>query len=335
MNAPNAGRVIPPLLLLLAIPAWARNEATCDLVCVEKGELPIILSAPHGGTLDIPGVTPRKGEGLKKGGAGFFAGRDGGVEELAHATSDAIFAKCGKRPYLVAARFHRKYLDVNRPAEIGSEDPKAKAVYDAYHDALRRFCSEVRGKFGGGLLIDIHGQGTSRTTVYRGTKDGATVSVLREKHGAEYVDGPRSLLGLLKARGWKVYPDDGGKEKSGFTGGTIVRSTGTKETGIDAIQLEFGADYRSKAGREKTAKVLADALLEFTRVYSQPTAEHTLNPVPRVLQWRMPTSMWVGGQAVEPWRMVKTAPRWETSRPQRPVVPARSRRTMPMASTSA
>jgi hypothetical protein len=33
--------------------------------------------------------------------------------------------------------------------------------------------------------------------------------------------------------------------------------------------MEFGADYRSKINREQTAKVLAQAIIEFTQEYLQ------------------------------------------------------------------
>ncbi|MCE2811220.1 MAG: hypothetical protein LW850_12560, partial [Planctomycetaceae bacterium] len=43
-----------------------------ELVLVSEGELPIILSAPHGGTLKIAGVDVRQGEGMATGPSGFF-----------------------------------------------------------------------------------------------------------------------------------------------------------------------------------------------------------------------------------------------------------------------
>jgi len=61
-----------------------------EYVMIQRGEIPIILSAPHGGTGELPGVPERKGEGMKTGGAGFFAGRDSGTEELAYAVSAEI-----------------------------------------------------------------------------------------------------------------------------------------------------------------------------------------------------------------------------------------------------
>jgi hypothetical protein len=54
-----------------------------DLLIIRDGDLPILITAPHGGRLELPDVPVRTGDGLKKGPAGFFAGRDTGTEELA------------------------------------------------------------------------------------------------------------------------------------------------------------------------------------------------------------------------------------------------------------
>ena len=242
-----------------------------ELVTISSGSLPVILSAPHGGTLKISGVEPREGIGMETGPSGFFTGRDGGTSELAIAVADALEKSTGKRPYLVISNAHRKYLDPNRPSEIAYEDSDAAPVYQRYHGTLGKYCKEILEKHHAGLLLDIHGQGTSRETVYRGTSNGKTVTRLKERFGELAHSGDESLFGTLRRLGWKVYPHPGdGKEQSGFTGGYIVQTHGShRATGIDAIQMEFGADYRSKINREQTAKVLAQAIIEFTQEYLQ------------------------------------------------------------------
>lgn len=238
-------------------------------ITTQAGQLPIILSAPHGGALPIPNVEPRAGEGLAKVPGGFVTARDTGTEELIRDVADALAQKFGKPPYLVAAKTHRKYADFNRPVELGLEDPDAKPVHDYYHQSLAKACREVQEEFRTGLLLDLHGQGSSEVTVFRGTKNGQTVALLRERFGEAAHTGPESLFGLLKARGWTVHPDPhDGKEQSGFTGGYIVQTYGSHQGyGIDAIQLEFGGDYRTPEARKKTAAVLADAVSEYAKRY--------------------------------------------------------------------
>src|SRR5947208_204548 len=66
---------------------------------VRKGTMPVVISAPHGGTQDLPGVPPRRGVGLPPGSNGFYTGRDPGTEELAGLLAVEVFLKTGKRPY--------------------------------------------------------------------------------------------------------------------------------------------------------------------------------------------------------------------------------------------
>ena len=240
-----------------------------QMVVVNTGQLPIIISAPHGGLFRIPNIEARQGKGMETGPKGFFIGRDGGTEELAHDVVEAIEAKFGRRPYLVISSVDRKYLDPNRPADIAYEDSDAKPVYDRYHDALAEQCRSIVNEFRGGLLLDIHGQGSKRDTVFRGTNNGKTVSRLREKFGESAHNGDMSMFGLMKAQGWTVFPDPfNEREQSGFTGGYIVKTYGSHQViGIDAMQLEFGADYRTKGNRKKIAEQLASAVDEYAKLY--------------------------------------------------------------------
>lgn len=250
--------------------AWPQERAAepSELVATQVGELPIILSAPHGGTKTVPDTSPREGKGLTKGPSGYFTGRDSGTEELCREIATAIECRFKQKPFYVVARFHRRFIDPNRPAEIGYEDPDAKPFYEAFHESLERFCREVQARHQRGLLLDIHGQGTARSTVFRGTQNGKTVTLLRQRFGESAHIGPESLFGMLKTSGWTVFPDDERREQSGFTGGYIVQTYGSHQGyGIDAMQLEFGADFRSAENRKKTAATLAEAVESFARLY--------------------------------------------------------------------
>jgi N-formylglutamate amidohydrolase len=255
------------LVLVLAVfpmvtGAFAQDSS--ELIVSQLGDLPVVISAPHGGNLEIQGVPPREGEGLEAGPAGFRVVRDGGTEELALEVARQLAERMKGRPSFVISRVHRRYVDFNRPPEIAVEHALARVVYDQYHTAVADAIRTLREKHMFGLLIDIHGQGSSAETVYRGTSNGLTMSGLRKQYGEEFHAGENSLLALLKKRNWKVHPDPfDGKEQAGFTGGHIVRTYGShRSDGIDAIQLELGGNYRKTAVRERIAREMAEAIAE-------------------------------------------------------------------------
>ncbi|HVJ79855.1 MAG TPA: hypothetical protein VNC50_02200 [Planctomycetia bacterium] len=252
-----------------------------ELVLLETGDLPVILSAPHGGTKDVPGASPRKGEGLKKVPGGFVTGRDVNTDALTLKLAEALEAKTGKRPYLAVARFHRKFVDANRAPQEAYEQEAAKRVYDAYHAGLDKFAREVRKRFKSGLLLDLHGQSSDPTTIFRGTRNGKTVALLVERFGKKAHVGAESFFGLMKAQGLNGFPLEDDRERAGFTGGYIVGTYGSDGGyGIDAIQLEFGGDFRKPAAQADTAKKLAVAIEEFTKRYL-PGADSPATKSPR------------------------------------------------------
>lgn len=269
-------RILTVLWMRLVVVVVLVSSVAADdqLLILRDGELPLVISAPHGGRLEVPGATVRKGEGLKKGASGFFTGRDTGTEELALRVVELLDDKLSGRVSCVISRVHRRYVDFNRPPEIGVEHQAARVVHDSYHEALRSAVQRVRTRHGRGLLVDIHGQGSAASTAFRGTNNGLTVKALREQFTDRAHIGPTSLMGLLQQRGWTVHPDPfAGKEQSGFTGGYIVKTYGSHQPeGIDAIQLELGMDYRREEVREQRAAELADALVDFARRYLQPTS---------------------------------------------------------------
>ncbi len=247
----------------------AAKISLSNYVFTQSGELPIIISAPHGGTREIPGVGKRDGTGLPTGGSGFVTARDTGTEELAHEVAKAIQSRLGKRPYQVISQTHRQYLDPNRPSDIAFDDVDAKPVYDFYHSSLEKYCREVTNQFHSGLLLDLHGQASKSDTVFRGTRNGTTVKHLRDTFGEAAHSGEKSLFGTLHNFGWIVHPIPmTEKEQASYSGGYIVGTYGSlKGASIDAIQLEFGGEYRAKGRRIETARILADAVAEYADAY--------------------------------------------------------------------
>ena len=234
------------------------------LVEVQTGNIPIIIVSPHGGTEAVPGVPERMGVGVKQ----FATVRDTGTDKLAKAFAADVERQLGKKPWVVIAKFDRKFIDANRAADGAYEVKQAKAYYDAYHTPLVAALKAVKEKHGGGLLLDIHGQGKYPDALLRGTQNGKSVVLLRTRHGYAGVAGKNSFLGRFERAGNKVLPPfDAGekaKEESGYTGGFTVSNYGS-HTGyaIDTIQLEFGSNYRTAEKLPKTARDLADATVAF------------------------------------------------------------------------
>jgi N-formylglutamate amidohydrolase len=251
-----------------AIVGRDESPKPADLILIQKGSLPIIVSAPHGGRMVVPGLAERFGKGLTN----FHTVRDEHTAELAERFAAELEEHLEGKPWLVVARFDRKYIDANRSAEEGYETAKARPIYDSYHAALSSACKAVKKDHGRGLLLDIHGQGDFKDAICRGTRNGKTASLLLDRDGRAALTGKRSVLGHMQRIGYRVLPscdaDEKVKEEAKFNGGFIVDTYGS-HTGyaIDAIQLEFGTTLRGKDRLVRTARDLASAVAVFHDEY--------------------------------------------------------------------
>lgn len=260
------------LLPAFAAPAPAAPDPPppkpADFIAVQRGTLPIIVSVPHGGRKKVPDVPERVGKGLTN----FYTTRDENTAELTETFVAALEEATRGKPWVVIARFDRKYLDANRPPKEAYESENAKPYYDAYHGALSAACKAVKKESRRGLLLDIHGNGVFPDAICRGTRNLKTVALLKDREGMPAVRGPNSVPGRMERLGYKVMPsaedDDRAKEQPRFTGGHIIATYGSHtDYGIDAIQLEFGSRLRTREKYAATARDLADAVRVFYEAY--------------------------------------------------------------------
>jgi N-formylglutamate amidohydrolase len=263
--------LLPPFIALAPAADSSKPE---DFVTVQKGTLPIIISAPHGGRMKVPDVSERVGTGLNN----FQTVRDENTAEMTEKFVVELEKALNGKVWVVIARFERKYLDVNRSAKEGYESDKAKPYYDAYHDPLAAACKAVKTQFGRGLLLDIHCNSVHPNAICRGTQNLKTVTLLKDRDGMPAIRGKNSVLGRMEKLGYTVLPastdDDKAKEMSQFTGGYIVQNYGSHTSyAIDAIQLEFGSNLRTKEKYATTAKDLADAVRVFYETYLKDAKE--------------------------------------------------------------
>jgi N-formylglutamate amidohydrolase len=250
-------------LILLSHNAFAMDIDNIDkdpenFIFAQQGTLPILLTVPHGGKLPIANISERtKGKLV----------RDVYTTELASAISDQLYALTGKRPFLVAGLFSRKFIDANRSVTVAIENELAKPIYDAYHASIAKFVAEIKMITGPHLLLDIHGQGADEACIFRGTQNKKTITTLCAHYGEGALSGPKSVLGSLAASSYKIMPSPelvDQKEHASFDGGFTVQKYGShQEDGIDAMQLEFGWDFRKPESRRRVAGDIDKAIKDF------------------------------------------------------------------------
>lgn len=115
------------------------------------GDLPVILSAPHGGR-ERPESIPDRADGT-------FS-FDTNTQELARAIAAEFQERTGRPLHVVICRLHRRKLDCNREIEEGAAgQPAAKQAWNEYHGFLDSARAAVIEKFGRGLYLDLHGHG--------------------------------------------------------------------------------------------------------------------------------------------------------------------------------
>ena len=138
------------------------------------GNLPIIISAPHGG-LKLTGTTvngvnyadnsvtnpPSSAYYLPNRSCGVNE-RDDNTDILIRRIQDEIFAQTGGYAHIIINNLNRKKLDPNREAsEATCNNVNAKFFWDAWHNFIDQASASVEADFGKGVYIDLHGQSHS------------------------------------------------------------------------------------------------------------------------------------------------------------------------------
>ncbi len=298
-------RTRPILVLLLWVSAVAcaatPQFGTDRFIEYRPGELPVVLTSPHGGSL-LPASIPDRKEGV--------TAKDLNTQELTFALSDAFFAATGKRPHVIASHLHRRKLDPNREIkEAAAGDPAAERAWREFHDFIRTANANAVSAHGFAFLIDVpqtpltdgkHTLGYGLTNAQLNLDDRAfdasdlaSVSSLRDLHariggsGAELLRGPRSLGTLLAERGVRAIPsgpEPRPEQHPYFSGGYIVQThTRAADTPkVDGVQFEHHRDgiRDTAANRERFARIAVEVLSVFLRERYRYTLPATSAPAP-------------------------------------------------------
>ncbi|SFB83292.1 hypothetical protein SAMN05421747_101403 [Parapedobacter composti] len=170
------------------------------------GDMPLVISVPHGGRLKPSTLPDRQCLGVK--------GIDRNTMELAEEIEQAFIRQYNKRPYIVFTHLHRSKIDQNRDfdeATCGNE--ALRKVWETFHRYIDTCLADAVQKHGYALYIDLHGHAHPNQRLELG-----------------YLIGSKSMETLYKS-------EDGAQAALGHK--TSMRSVAINN-GMDVRELLFG-----------------------------------------------------------------------------------------------
>ncbi|XP_040298136.1 uncharacterized protein LOC121009228 [Bufo bufo] len=269
----------------------------------QVGNMSLILTAPHGGSL-TPSSIPTRDTGCweKATGNCYYTHscpsgsvkdsvnckvttvKDLYTQEMALAVAKEICRlTSGFCPHIVINNLSRSKLDPNR-----DKDEAAFGVPDADQawDEFMGFIRSAKSHMSQGLLIDIHGQSHPEQWIELGyliskanldsgkfsASDTSIYALSKRRPDASFEEllrGRQSLGMFIEEQNvnYVCVPSPSNPGPNGgayFSGGYITSTHGSKISGeVDAIQIELPKWIRENVERPKFAAVLAKAILNF------------------------------------------------------------------------
>jgi N-formylglutamate amidohydrolase len=125
------------------------------------GNLPLIISVPHGGYLRPESIPNRE---LATPGR-----QDTKTQELAREIIESFRQETGKYPHVIINRLHRDKLDANRESfDAAQDNPIASVAWQEFHDFIDSAQHAVERQSGRSLYIDLHGHRHTQQVVELG-----------------------------------------------------------------------------------------------------------------------------------------------------------------------
>ncbi len=262
-----------------------------DYIEYRTGNMPIVLSIPHGGSLTPSEIPDRLCPDC-------VTVNDAFTIELGTALSDSIHAITGCRPHVIINHLDRIKLDANRNlADAALGHPIAEQAWNDFHGFIEDAKTCVEEQFGTGLYIDLHGHGhtierieygyliyedelafdesvlNSTTYVnYSSLRNLVAFNVMGLQH-TDLLKGDFALGSLLHAQGYPGVPSSAAPYplpgEPYFSGGynTAVHSSYNGGT-IDGVQIECNQALRfDPEARDIFAGALAENIVQFVEYH--------------------------------------------------------------------
>lgn len=250
------------------------------------GNLPIVISSPHGGNLKPSGIPNRRyGRTV----------RDSYTDLLARDISEAFYSHFDAYPHVIICRLSRMKLDCNRPVEEAAQgSPEAIKAWNAFHAFIDEAKSAAIRSSSKGIYIDLHGHGHSRALQELGYNlgnrqlqlKGAEFEELSSKSSIrklasrsslsfeELLRGPHSFGGILEAQGYPCVPSplnrDAGTDPYFGGGYNTWRHCSNSVDSIYGFQIETPYSVRrNSASRKAFAAAFVESVVRFLLVHEE------------------------------------------------------------------
>ncbi len=235
----------------------------------QKGNIPLIISIPHGGTIKLRDIPKRRNGVIGIDKATIELGKDiiTNIEEKIQ-NSKILSSKC----YFIISKIHRSRIDINRsPEKAYNQNSKlARKLYYLYHKKLKKYISHSIKHNGYTILIDIHGfesykrpEGFRDVDLILGTNNLNSLF----PHSIAKRDWNKNIRGKIIERFLKldipIAPGRPRREEYVLKGGYITKHYGASQIKHSkAIQIEFSERIRiwDKHMRNQVINALTEVL---------------------------------------------------------------------------
>lgn len=242
------------------------------------GNLPVVLSAPHGGRLRPDEIPDRE--------KGTFA-FDSNTQELARAVAAELHERTGAWPHVVLCRLARRKIDCNRELqEAAAGNPLAERAWHEFQDYIDTARATVTKQQGRGLYIDLHGHGHAEQRLELGYLHSAArldaadetlnsasyvqesglraIAALGRLPYAKLVRGEQSFGALMEQQEFLCSPSPSNPRPKSpyFRGGYNTARHGREAAPLAGLQIEtYSRGVRdTPESRAKFARALASTL---------------------------------------------------------------------------
>lgn len=236
-----------------------------------EGNIPLILSVPHGGILECDSI-PLRTSGV--------LGIDKGTNEISKILIEQINRtfeneKLGfKYPFYIISMVRRSKIDLNRSEDEAYNQNSflAREIYRFYHEKIREWIHNNICKFGRSLLLDIHGfekdnrpYGFRDVEVILGTNNLGSLynNPVPKRNWDKNIRG-KIIQKMLQLQ-IDIAPGHPRRKEYVLTGGYIITQYGASRIPkSQAIQIELSDRIRlyDKDLKERVIKTFTDVFFE-------------------------------------------------------------------------